>query len=75
MINVTVRSDQGLLVKEEVPSARLPGIRGDFEVMGFHAPLIAVLAPGRLWIGSRVLVIRSGLAWAVGNRLTVLVES
>ncbi|MBI3615044.1 MAG: hypothetical protein HY211_00835 [Candidatus Omnitrophica bacterium] len=75
MINVTVRSNQGLLLKEAVPSARLPGVGGDFEVMGFHVPLIAVLAKGRLWVGSRMLAIRSGLAWVVGNRLTILVET
>ena len=75
VIQVTVRNREGLLLREEVESVRLPGVRGEFEVMSFHVPFVALLAPGRLWVGSRRLAIQGGLAWLRGNRLKVRVET
>ena len=57
--------------------ARSP--RGEFAILGDHAPLLAVLAPGVLRIqsdtGERVFVIRGGILRTTGDVTTLLVES
>jgi len=66
------------IVHEDVDEAQLPGSAGAFGVLPGHTPLLALLDPGELWYrkgGTKTtLVIGSGLAEVLPDRVTVLVN-
>jgi F-type H+-transporting ATPase subunit epsilon len=73
-------SPERLLVSEEVEQVQVPGAEGDFTVLPRHAPVLSVLRPGLLDIGSggaehRRYFVRGGFAEVGPAGLTVLAET
>ena len=80
MLRASIQDPAGALMEEVVETVRLPGEQGEFEVMAYHVPFLAVLTAGRIWItrqggGSRVLAIPGGVAWGMAEQVVVLVDA
>ncbi len=61
----------------EVVSVSLPGVRGAFQVLTNHAPLISALEKGRVLIKGeedKELFIDGGVAEVLSNKVVVLAE-
>jgi F-type H+-transporting ATPase subunit epsilon len=64
----------------EVYGVQMPGIRGSFEVLDKHAPLVSALKAGRLKVlrdkqaHSAFFDIQGGFVEVLNNKVTVLVE-
>jgi F-type H+-transporting ATPase subunit epsilon len=71
-------SPERMVFSGDVEQVDVPGSEGDFGVLAFHAPLIALLRPGILTIfgageAKRVVVV-GGFAEVNGEGLTVLAD-
>ena len=67
------------LFSGEVTLVQLPGIDGSFEILNDHAPLISVLAKGRVKIQDhqkqqQFFEIRGGVVEVLHNKVLVLAE-
>ena len=67
------------LYSGDVYGVQLPGIRGLFEILDKHAPLVSALKKGKLKIltdknSSETFNIQGGFVEVLNNRVTVLVE-
>lgn len=61
----------------EVVSVSLPGVRGTFQVLNNHAPLISALEKGKILIKGeedQEFVIDGGVAEVLANKVVVLAE-
>ncbi len=61
----------------EVVSVSLPGIRGTFQILNNHAPLISALEKGKVLIKGekdQELTIDGGVAEVLANKVVVLAE-
>ena len=75
MIEVTILNPNEMLYGGQAESVVLPGDSGDFEVLSYHKPVIALLRPGQIVLdGHRAVEIRRGVARAHLDRLVALVE-
>ncbi len=63
----------------EVVSAQFPGVKGSFQVLNNHAPLISLLEKGRINIrtvqGEQSLVVDGGMVEVLNNKIVVLAEA
>jgi F-type H+-transporting ATPase subunit epsilon len=71
-------SPERLVFSGEVEQVDVPGTEGDFGVLAYHAPLIAMLKPGILTVrrageATRIVVV-GGFAEVNGQGLTVLAD-
>ena len=67
------------LFSGEVTLVQLPGIDGSFEILNDHAPLISVLATGKIKIQDaqkqlQYFEIRGGVVEVLHNKVLVLAE-
>jgi F-type H+-transporting ATPase subunit epsilon len=67
------------LYKGEVSLVQLPGIDGSFEILEHHAPLISVLAKGKIKINDSkketlFFEIKGGVIEVLKNKVLVLAE-
>jgi F-type H+-transporting ATPase subunit epsilon len=67
------------LYKGEVSLVQLPGIDGSFEILEHHAPLISVLAQGKIKINDSkketlFFDIKGGVIEVLKNKVLVLAE-
>jgi F-type H+-transporting ATPase subunit epsilon len=75
-----VTPDSVIFTGDEVQLIQLPGIDGSFEVLNNHAPLISVLAKGRIKILNKgqkeeqFFEIRGGVIEVLNNKVLVLAE-
>src|SRR5215813_11280718 len=71
-------SPERMVFSGEVEQVDVPGSEGDFGVLAFHAPLIALLRPGILTIRgpgeAKRIVVVGGFAEVNGEGLTVLAD-
>ncbi len=63
----------------EVVSAQFPGVKGSFQVLNNHAPLISLLEKGKINIrtaqGEQSLVVDGGMVEVLNNKIVVLAEA
>ena len=77
---VDIVSPTGSVFKGEVARVRAPGVQGTFEILHNHAPMIAAIELGPLFItlsnGDRVAFATSGgFVEVLNNTVTVLAET
>ena len=77
---VDIVSPTGSVFKGEVARVRAPGVQGTFEILHNHAPMIAAIELGPLYItlsnGDRVSFATSGgFVEVLNNTVTVLAET
>lgn len=62
----------------EVNSATFPGIKGSFQVLNNHAPLISTLGQGKITYvnkeGTQSLNVDGGVVEVLNNKISVLAE-
>jgi F-type H+-transporting ATPase subunit epsilon len=63
----------------EIISAQFPGVKGSFQVLNNHAPLISLLDRGKVTIrttqGEQVITVDGGVVEVLNNKITVLAEA
>ena len=63
----------------EVISAQFPGVKGSFQVLNNHAPLISLLERGNVTIrtsqGEQAMTVDGGVVEVLNNKITVLAEA
>jgi F-type H+-transporting ATPase subunit epsilon len=75
-----ITPDATLFTGENVNLVQLPGIDGSFEVLDHHAPLISVLAKGKIKImitgekEDRYFEIKGGVIEVLKNKILILAE-
>ena len=70
-----VLSPNNLIYENEVQSLFLNGDRGEFEILAYHYPLIAVLKEGDIVIDWKERIpVAGGVARFFANECTILVE-
>jgi F0F1-type ATP synthase epsilon subunit len=75
MFKATILNPKRTLFEKDVFSVFLPGTEGEFEVMQFHKPLIALLKSGHIIINwEEILMIRKGVVMVNQNGLVAMVE-
>jgi F0F1-type ATP synthase epsilon subunit len=75
MFKATILNPKRTLIEKEVFSIFLPGTEGEFEVMQFHKPLIALLKSGHIIINwEEALKIRKGVVMVHQDELIAMVE-
>jgi F-type H+-transporting ATPase subunit epsilon len=72
-------SPEQTIYSGEVSLVQLPGIDGSFEILNNHAPLISVLAAGKVKIEDsqkqiRYFEIKGGVVEVLQNKVLVLAE-
>lgn len=76
-IKLVIVTPEKKIFTGEVPSVRLPGVEGLFEVFPNHAPIITWLAKGSVTyktaVTTQTLAIDNGLAIVKENKVTVLI--
>jgi F-type H+-transporting ATPase subunit epsilon len=75
-----ITPDQVIFTGENVQLVQLPGIDGSFEVLNNHAPMISVLASGKIKLVNKgekeeqFFDIKGGVIEVLNNRILVLAE-
>jgi F-type H+-transporting ATPase subunit epsilon len=63
----------------EVVSATFPGVKGSFQVLNNHAPLISLLEKGKITIrtsqSEQSVVVDGGMVEVLNNKIIVLAEA
>lgn len=76
-MTLEIISSHSILFKGEVDSVTLPGVQGSFTVLKNHAPIISVLAAGKVIYktGSddKEIEVKGGLADVENNRIAVCI--
>ncbi len=66
---------EGIVFQEDVESVYLYGTEGEFELLPYHFPLVASLAPSEINIaGNDPLPIQSGVVMFTDNQCTIMAE-
>ncbi len=77
-MNVQVLTPVQKVFDGDATGIQLPGVKGSFEILNNHAPLIAALGEGTLRINTgkeeQVIQIASGFVEVLNNQVVVLVE-
>jgi F-type H+-transporting ATPase subunit epsilon len=78
-MNLEIISPEQTIYSGEISLVQLPGIDGSFEILNDHAPLISVLAAGKIKIEDaqkqiRFFDIRGGVVEVLHNKVLVLAE-
>lgn len=74
MLNVIVVCPERVIFEGRANSVILPGEKGVFEVLPFHRPLLSLLKEGDIYVDSRFMKIRRGIAKVEANILAAIVE-
>jgi F-type H+-transporting ATPase subunit epsilon len=75
-----ITPDNVIFTGDDVQLVQLPGIDGSFEVLNNHAPLISVLAKGRIKVLAKAekdpqyFEIRGGVIEVLNNKVLILAE-
>ena len=78
-MNLEIISPEQTIYSGEVSLVQLPGIDGSFEILNDHAPLISVLAGGKIKIQDdqkqlQYFEIKGGVVEVLHNKVLVLAE-
>ena len=78
-MNLEIITPEQTLFTGEVTLVQLPGIDGSFEILNNHAPLISVLAAGKVKVEdaqkqTRFFDIKGGVVEVLHNKVLVLAE-
>ena len=78
-MNVEIINPDKLIFKGEASLVQLPGKDGSFEILNNHAPLISILAKGKVKIinnnkETEFYEIRGGLIEVLKNKILILAE-
>jgi F-type H+-transporting ATPase subunit epsilon len=78
-MNLEIITPEQTLYTGEVTLVQLPGIDGSFEILNNHAPLISVLAAGKVKIEegqkqAQFFEIKGGVVEVLNNKVLVLAE-
>ena len=77
-MNLEVLTPDKNLFSGEVEGVLLPGVKGQFQILNNHAPIIAALSNGEIKIkskeGENTLNVKAGFVECLNNKIVVLVE-
>jgi len=72
---LTVLSPNELIYENEVQSVFLQGDEGEYEILGYHYPVIGVLTRGDIIIDwNQRIPVRGGIMRFFANECTIIVE-
>ena len=74
MLRLRIISPEKTEFAGEVESVKLPGTKGNFEILNNHAPLISTLQKGTVEYDGRQLDILGGFVEVQKNEVSVCVE-
>lgn len=77
-MTLTVISSHSVLFSGEADSVTFPGVKGSFTVLKNHAPIISVLAPGKVVCKmadgeTKDIEVKGGLVDVADNKIAVCV--
>jgi F-type H+-transporting ATPase subunit epsilon len=74
-MKVTILNPKHVVFEGEARSVFLPGDRGEFELLDFHAPIVSLLRKGPVVLDwDRAIPIKEGMVKFDSNECTILVE-
>ena len=73
-LKVAVFNPKESIFSGEAKSVILPGEQGVFELQPYHKPILSRLIYGTVFIDGQGIPIRRGVAKAVYDRVTIIVE-
>jgi F-type H+-transporting ATPase subunit epsilon len=75
MFKLTILNPKHVLYEGEVESVFLPGDKGEFEVLSYHAPIVSLLKKGNVIVDWKTVIpVRKGMMKFYGNDCVVLAE-
>jgi F-type H+-transporting ATPase subunit epsilon len=75
MFNLTILNPKHVLYEGEAESVFLPGDKGEFEVLTYHAPIVSLLTAGQVVVDwETAIAIKKGMMKYYNNDCVVLVE-
>lgn len=77
MITITIVSPEKTLFSGEAEVVKVPGVKGAFEILANHAPIISILGKGKVECKGTTpfeLEIRSGFVEVSKNVVSICVE-
>lgn len=76
-MQIEILNPEEVLFKGEVDAVKLPGSKGQFQILNNHAPIISTLEKGQvicqLKDGEKTFDVDSGVVEVVNNKVIVLV--
>ncbi len=70
-----ILSPKNLVYEKEITSVFIHSDRGEFELLSYHYPLVAILVEGEIVIDQTYRIpVRSGIVRFYANECTILVE-
>lgn len=74
MLRLKIVSPEKVEFTGEVESVKVPGTRGEFEILNDHAPIISTLQKGTVTYDGRQLDILGGFVAVQKNEVSLCVE-
>tara|TARA_B100000809_G_scaffold257855_1_gene300155 strand:- start:1544 stop:1774 length:231 start_codon:yes stop_codon:yes gene_type:complete len=75
MIALTILNPRDVVFEGDVESLFLPGDKGEFELLPFHAPMVSLLKAGDIVIDWKTRIsIKNGIAKILNDECVVLLE-
>ena len=75
MFHLTILNPKHVVYEGEVKSVFLPGDKGEFELLTFHAPIVSLLRPGAVVVDwEKTIPIKNGMVKFDRNECVILVE-
>jgi len=75
MIALTILNPRDVVFEGDVESLFLPGDKGEFELLPFHAPMVSLLKDGDIVIDWKTRIsIKNGIARILNDECVVLLE-
>lgn len=74
MLKLKIVSPERVEFEGEVESVKVPGTKGNFEILVNHAPIISLLQKGVVEYGGNQLPIMGGFVAVQKNEVSVCVE-
>jgi len=75
MIALTILNPRDVVFEGDVESLFLPGDKGEFELLPFHAPMVSLLNDGDIVIDWKTRIsIKNGIARILNDECVVLLE-
>jgi F-type H+-transporting ATPase subunit epsilon len=74
-MKVTILNPKHVIYEGEATNVFLPGDMAEFELMDYHAPIVSLLAPGKVIVDWKTVIpIKKGMVKFDNNECMVLVE-
>lgn len=77
-MHLEILTPEKKLFNGEITGVKLPGVKGSFEILNNHAPIISALSHGEIRVNSREgtqkFQIKSGFVEGSNNEISVLIE-